>query len=837
MTLNVPLLRESFELLAPHAGELADRFYDKLFTDYPHLESLFVNAEMPEQRKKLVQALSTVVKSLEQPEKLQSVLEELGRRHGGYGVTAEDYEPVALSLLVVMEEMAGEAWSEELALVWQEALEAIATIMINASVETRSKELVTTSTSVSSTSGLRSDAYSNQTDSNQERPHNNPSNSGTTGNHIQEEWKMPVQSTNSTTEQGTASQKFEQFYGMVEHSPLSFVFVEVDGTVTYINHKGQELFTKLAPVLGFSTQDLIGSPVTKLYQAAPELEVNPAILRAPQKITLDLHDEIIDVNIVPVRDDAGTLQGFFQSWDLITERATRAAAAAKAQSMLDQIPINVMMANLDCEITYINPASIKTLKSIEALLPVKADQMLGQSIDIFHHNPAHQRALLADPRNLPHRAQIAVGPETLDLLVSPVSDDSGRFIGPMVTWEVITEKLRLENEMVRIQNMMENIPINVMLANKDCEIVFMNPASERTLRSIESLLPVPVDKIIGGSIDVFHKAPEHQRALLRDPNNLPHRAKINVGDQTLDLLVSAIFDKNNDYVGPMVTWDVITERVKLADDFENNVKGVVTAVTASATEMQDNSKAMAALTEETARQSQVVAAASEEATKNVETVSSATEELSSSISEIARHVQDASMMTAQAVEEANRTNVTIKDLGVASNEIGQVIKVITSIAQQTNLLALNATIEAARAGEAGKGFAVVANEVKELARQTARATEEISQKIEAIQNVTGGAAEAIQSIGTSIGRINEISTTIASAVEEQTAATSEISRNVSEAARGTAEVSNNITGVSKAAEEGGQGAVEISRSADALAAESARLDKVTGDFLIKMRAI
>ncbi|MCA9039853.1 MAG: PAS domain-containing protein [Planctomycetaceae bacterium] len=835
MALNVPLLRESFNLLAPRAEELASRFYGKLFADYPHLEPLFVNTDISEQQQKLIQALTTVIKFLEQPEKLKTVLEELGRRHNGYGVTAEDYEPVALSLLAVMEEMAGAAWTEQLSNVWQEALETIATIMINAPIEKPANELI--ASGVSSSAVKSPNRFQNQNDSTPDRPHNHNSNSGTAGKHNQEEWEMSLQSTKSSTEQGAASQGFQQFYGMVEQSPLAFVFVDAGGQITYINNKGQQLFDQLRSTLGFGAQELVGNSASRLHGISPELNVDPSRLNGPQKLSLNLKDEVLEINIVPVRDESGTMLGYFQTWDRITERAHRAAEAAKASSMLNQIPINVMMADLDCNINYINPASVKTLKGLESLLPVKADQLLGQSIDIFHKNPAHQRALLADPRNLPHRTQIKVGPEILDLLVSPVTDDSGAFIGPMVTWEVITEKLRLENEMVRVQNMMDNIQINVMLANKDFEIVYMNPASERTLRSIESLLPIPVDKIIGGSIDVFHKAPEKQRALLRDPNNLPHRAKIKIGEETLDLFVSAIFDSNNEYVGPMVTWEVVTDRVKMADDFEKNVKGVVNAVTNSATEMQENSKTMAALTEETARQSQVVAAASEQATKNVETVSSATEELSSSISEIARHVQDASMMTAQAVEEANRTNVTIKDLGEASNEIGQVIKVITSIAQQTNLLALNATIEAARAGEAGKGFAVVANEVKELARQTAKATEEISQKIEAIQNVTGGAAEAIQSIGTSISRINEISTTIASAVEEQTAATSEISRNVAEAARGTAEVSNNITGVSKAAEEGGQGAVEISRSADALAAESARLDQVTEDFLQKMRAI
>ena len=204
-----------------------------------------------------------------------------------------------------------------------------------------------------------------------------------------------------------------------------------------------------------------------------------------------------------------------------------------------------------------------------------------------------------------------------------------------------------------------------------------------------------------------------------------------------------------------------------------------------------------------------------------------------SIREIARSADEAATVTGRAVKVAENTNHNNqKKLGESSAEIGQVIKVITSIAQQTNLLALNATIEAARAGEAGKGFAVVANEVKELAKETAKATEDISRKIEAIQGDTKGAVEAIGQITTIINQLNDISNTIASAVEEQTATTNEITRNVGEAAKGSAEITRNIAGVAAAAQNTSMGAADAQRSAQALGAMATQLRTLVSKFTL-----
>jgi methyl-accepting chemotaxis protein len=275
---------------------------------------------------------------------------------------------------------------------------------------------------------------------------------------------------------------------------------------------------------------------------------------------------------------------------------------------------------------------------------------------------------------------------------------------------------------------------------------------------------------------------------------------------------------------------------ELADEFEKAVGKIVDTVSTTSMELESAAGSMSQTAETTQQLSATVASASEESSTNVQSVATATDEMAASVNEISRQVQESSRIANEAVAQAQKTDGRISQLSHAAGRIGDVIKLITAIAEQTNLLALNATIEAARAGEAGKGFAVVAQEVKQLAAQTAKATDEIRGQIAGMQTATRESVAAIKEIGETIGRISQIATTVASAVEEQGAATQEIARNVQQAAQGTAQVTGNIGEVTRGASETGSAAAQVLVSAQSLANESNQLKSEVTKFLDTVRA-
>ena len=269
--------------------------------------------------------------------------------------------------------------------------------------------------------------------------------------------------------------------------------------------------------------------------------------------------------------------------------------------------------------------------------------------------------------------------------------------------------------------------------------------------------------------------------------------------------------------------------------FEDTIQSVVQSVAAAATQLQSDAQTLMSTAEQTSCKAMSASLASEQASHNVETVAAATEQLSASVNEIRRQVGNSSSIAETAVEDANRTNGTVASLSTAAQKIGDIVKMIHGIASQTNLLALNATIEAARAGEAGRGFAVVAAEVKNLANQTAQATDEIQAQVSQMQEATGSAVEAIKGITGTIGRMSEITTIIATAVEQQGAATHEIASNVALASEGTRGVTGHIGGVTEAASSTGEMAEQTLKAAGDLTSQASRLRTAVDGFIRRVR--
>ena len=457
--------------------------------------------------------------------------------------------------------------------------------------------------------------------------------------------------------------------------------------------------------------------------------------------------------------------------------------AGALYGMLDAVRTNVFVADKDLNLIYANRCAQEALadlaEDIENTFQVPVAELLGGSIHRFHRNPARVEAILARPSSFPHAATFSFGETTLKTTVERVIDGSGEVVGYIVAWDNVTEQLKVAEEKRRSQE-----KIDAMIAAE---------------REATAVLETKIQRLL----------------------------------DTLGLAAQGDLTQRLDFVGEDQMGRVASSLNVLLDAFCESFETITTTahtVASAAEELTAVAARIGEMSAETANQAASVASVAGEVNSNVQGVALAAEQMTATISEISSNSTHASTIVGNATDVARQTNEVITKLGRSSEEVGNVIKVISAIAQQTNLLALNATIEAARAGESGKGFAVVANEVKELAKETAAATEDIGRRIKSMQDDTQTSVSAIAQISDIVQQINELQTSVAGAVEEQSITMADIGRNAVEAAGGSDGIANNVSAVAAAAEETQHGVRESLSAAENLATMAIKLQSLVQRF-------
>ena len=782
MSLNVSVLESSFKLVASQGEKLVARFYERLFQKYPAVKPLFKHSSMKAQKKKLLASLVLVIQNLRHPDKLTQALQGLGARHVAYGAQPAHYDAVGENLLAVLEEFAGSAWTPPVKQAWIDAYGAIKTIML---------------------AGAQRASY-------------------TQGGRTMSKGKK--KGTATGPDMGTLCMT------ALDNSQTNVLMCDRNLVVTYINKTAQkklkDLEAEIKKVLpSFNADAIVGTCIDGFHKDPSKqrrILENPANL--PYKADIQLGPLTLNLTVSAITSQTGDYLGNTLEWEDVTEKRKMEKEMFVVRTSLDDANSNVLMCDRNLTITYVNNTAIKKLRTLESeirkVLPAfDTNKLVGTCIDSFHKVPSHQRRILDDPKSLPYKGDIQLGPLTLELIVTAITSKDGQYLGNTLEWTDVTAKRKAETEMARLKASLDSARSNVLVCDRTYTIVYANPASVSTLRRLEAeirkVMPgFSVDKVIGSCIDQYHKNPVHQRQLLDNPKNLPYKAEIKLGPLTLDLAAAAIMSEKGEYLGNVVEWADVTAQKQAqnevqrlisaavdgklserapAENFEGFYRalaeGINTMLDALVERLTKVVGAVRTATESVSTGSGEISQGTEDLSQRtseqasaLEETSSAMEEMTSTVKQNADNAKQANQLAAAARDVAEQGGqvttkaiVAMDEINKSSKKIADIISVIDEIAFQTNLLALNAAVEAARAGEQGRGFAVVAAEVRNLAQRSATAAKEIKGLInESVQKVSDGSGlvtqcgKTLEEIVSSVKRVADIVSEISAASQEQT---------------------------------------------------------------------
>ncbi|ROQ24809.1 aerotaxis transducer Aer2 [Gallaecimonas pentaromativorans] len=709
----------------------------------------------------------------------------------------------------------------------------------------------------------------------------------------------------------------------LDSTQTAMMIVDRDLRITYFNRQSLELFKKNERVFQSIWPDFRASNDFLMGRCIDGFHKEPAHQRKllsdpnnlPYQTDITIGPLKLELTVGAIMDGDGQYVGSSLEWADVTGLRRQEGDIARLRSTVDQVQTAIVTIDRDFLITYVNQSSLDLFTShqdkFRKVWPdfkAETSWLMGRCIDEFHQRPEHQRKLLANPDNLPYRTDIRIDDVLIELNVSTIFDAKGGYIGNTLEWRDVTAERARQLEVGRLTSAVMGMTTNLMMADLDGRIVFMNPSLEKLLKSREAALAqifpgFEVAKLLGENIDCFHKNPRHQRGIINDPDRLPHSANIRVGELEFELIVIAMRDGGGKHIGTAVQWlDItevqdaqrqvasliakategeLTERINVSQyqGFMKNLgEGINSLLEAIVTPISDSIEVMSAMAQGDLNQtmsdrfggefgrlatavntsienlrdmvaqintaSAKVTNASTEIAQGNNDLSQRTEEQASSLEETAASMEELSaqvknsadnarLASRQAQEAMGRARdggeVVTQAVGAmteiesASRKIADIIGVIDEIAFQTNLLALNAAVEAARAGEQGRGFAVVASEVRNLAQRSAGAAKEIKALI---QDSVAKVSQGSKLVGDSGHRLTEIVT----AVEEVTKLMKEIDIASQEQATGIDEVTRAVTQMDEMTQQNAALVEEAAASSESLLDEARQLVQLMAFF-------